>query len=96
MGLASNLNIKGKRGENIIFFSPFLVIFGQWVALERNERKSFFSVRSMEIGWSEFVELRFKVHLLNEGYAWVPTTRNFVEDFVFREEKLERETLTSL
>ena len=50
----------------------------------------------MEIGWSESVELRFKVHLLDEGYAWVPTTCNFVKDFVFREEKLVREALPLL
>ena len=54
-----------------------------------------FSLGSMKIGLSKFVESRFKVHLLDEGYAWVPTTSNFVEDFVFGEEKLEKETLTS-
>ena len=43
------------------------------------------------MGWSESVEPRFKVHLLDEGYTWVPTTHNFVKDFVFEEEKLERE-----
>ena len=50
----------------------------------------------MEIEWLESVEPRFKVHLLDEGYAWVPITHNFVEDFVFGEEKLERDTLTYL
>ena len=59
-------------------------------------RNSSFSLRVMEIGWSESVEPIFKVHLLNEGYAWVPTTHNFVEDFVFGEEKLEREAPPSL
>ena len=54
------------------------------------------SLRSTKIGWSESVELIFKVHLLDEGYGWVPTTRNFIEDFVFGEEKLERKALTSL
>ena len=65
---------------------------------ERGEKKksSSFSLQSTEIGWSESVEPRFKVHLLNEGYTWVRITRNFVEDFVFGEEKLEREALTSL
>ena len=66
------------------------------VSRERNERNSSFSLRSTEIGWSKSVELRFKVHLLDEGYAWVPTTLNFVEDFVFGEEKLMREALPSL
>ena len=36
----SNLNLKGKRGENIIFFSQFLAIFEQWVELERERRET--------------------------------------------------------
>ena len=63
---------------------------------ERNEINSSFSLRSTEIEWSESVKPRFKVHLLDEGYAWVRTTLNFVKDFLFGEEKLEKETLTSL
>ena len=63
---------------------------------ERNAINSSFSLRSTEIKWSESVKPRFKVHLLDEGYAWVPTALNFVKDFLFGEEKLERETLTSL
>ena len=63
---------------------------------ERNEINSSFSLRSTEIGWSESVKPRFKVHLLDEGYTWVPTTLSFIEDFGFGEEKLVRETLTSL
>ena len=39
-----------------------------------------FSLRSTEIGWLEFVEPKMKVHLLEEGYAWIPKTRNFVEN----------------
>ena len=54
------------------------------------------SIDLLYLGITESVEPRFKVHLLDEGYAWVPTTCNFVEDFVFGEEKLERETLTSV
>ena len=49
----------------------------------------------MEIGWSESVETRFNVHLLDEGYAWVPTTRSFIKDFGFGEENLVREALLS-
>ena len=44
---------------------------------------SSFSLRSTEIGWSESVEPRFKVHLLDEGYVWVLTTCSFTEDFGF-------------
>ena len=34
----------------------------------------------MEIGWSKFIGLRTKVHLLDESYGWVPKSRDFVED----------------
>ena len=63
---------------------------------ERQERNFSFSLQSTEIGWSESVEPRFKVHLLDEGYAWVPITCSFTEDFGFREENLVREVLPSL
>ena len=48
--------------------------------LEKEGESSNFSLRSMEIDWSEFVGPRTKVHLLDEGYVWVPKTRDFVED----------------
>ena len=34
----------------------------------------------MKIGWSEFVGLRTKVHLIDERYAWVPKTWDFIKD----------------
>ena len=46
---------------------------------EREGESSNFSLRSMEIDWSEFVGPITKVHLLDEGYAWVPKTRDFFE-----------------
>ena len=39
-----------------------------------------FSLRSTKIGWLEFVGPKMKVHLLEEGYAWIPKTQNFVEN----------------
>ena len=36
--------------------------------------------QSPEFRQSEFVELRVKVHLLDEGYVWVPKIRDFTED----------------
>ena len=39
-----------------------------------------FSLRYTEFCRSEFVGPRTKVHLLDKGYAWVPKTRNFIED----------------
>ena len=39
-----------------------------------------FSLRSTEIDWSEFIRPRAKVYLLDEGYVWVPKTRDFTED----------------
>ena len=77
------------------FFSPFWQFSAAGVSRERKERNSS-SLRSTEIGWSESVEPRFKVHLLDEGNTWVPTTCNFVKDFVFGEEKLVKEALPSL
>ena len=38
---------------------------------EGGERTSSFSIRSMEIGWSDLVGPRSKFHLIDEGYAWV-------------------------
>ena len=66
------------------------------VSRERREKISTFSLRYTEIGWSESVEPRIKVHLLDEGYAWVPTTRSFTKDFGFGEENLVGEALPSL
>ena len=48
--------------------------------MERKERNSNFSLRSTEFRRSEFVGPRTKVHLLDEGYAWVPKTRDFAKD----------------
>ena len=39
-----------------------------------------FSLQYTEFRPSEFVGLRTKVHLLDEGYAWVPKTRDFTEN----------------
>ena len=39
-----------------------------------------FSFRSTEFRRSEFVGSRTKVHLLEEGYMWVPTTWDFSKD----------------
>ena len=47
---------------------------------ERGERSSNFSLRSTEIGGSVFVRPKTKDHMLDKGYAWVPKTRDFVED----------------
>ena len=46
----------------------------------RTERNQKFSLRFTEFRRSEFVGPRTKVHLLDKGYAWVPKTRDFVED----------------
>ena len=77
-----------------------MLIFGGEPAVggfrEREKRNFSFSLQSTEIGWSESVKPRFKVHLLDEGYAWVPTTCSFTKDFGFGEENLVREALPSL
>ena len=48
--------------------------------LEREGERLNFSLRSMKIGWSEFVEPRTKVYLLDEGYTRVSKTWDFVKD----------------
>ena len=44
------------------------------------EELSSFSLRSSEFRRSKFVEPRVKVHLLDEGYVWVPKRRGFIKD----------------
>ena len=43
------------------------------------ERSFNFSLRSTEIGWSSSDRPRFKVEVLNEGYAWIPKTPSFAK-----------------
>ena len=85
---------KNKRKKKAHFFGGETAVGVR--ESERGEKTSSFSLRSTKIGWSESIEPRFKVHLLDEGYAWVPTTRSFTEDFGFGEENLVREALPSL
>ena len=51
----------------------------------------------MEFYRSEFVGLRTKVHLLDEGYMWVPKTRDFVEDSSkeFRKSKISGQEVST-
>ena len=44
------------------------------------KKESNFFLRSSEFSRSKFVEPRVKVHLLNEGYAYIPKRRDFIED----------------
>ena len=90
-GLCVQLKLRETKKKNAHFWRGT----GSGLSRERREKISIFSLRSMEIGWSESVEPRFKVHLLDEGYAWVPTTRSFIKDFGFEEENLVREALPS-
>ena len=46
---------------------------------EREREPSFFP-RSSELRWSDFIELRTKVHHIDEGYAYIPEKRDFTED----------------
>ena len=49
---------------------------------KKGEEVSFqnLSLQSTEIGWTKFVGPRTKVHLLDEGYVWVPKTLDFAKD----------------
>ena len=79
MGHSLNLKIKleqkGQREKRSHFFLVLTV--GE---RERRERAPSFSLRSTELRWSIFVGPRTKVHRIDQGYAWVPRTRDFAED----------------
>ena len=47
---------------------------------ERNKRVKNFLLRPIEFRWYVFVGPRRKVHCIDEGYAWVPRNKDFVED----------------
>ena len=44
---------------------------------KREMKNQNFSLRSTEFRRSEFIRPRTKVHLLDEGYVWVPKTWDF-------------------
>ena len=46
----------------------------------KKKKKSNFSLQSTEFRRSEFIGPRTKVHLLDEGYAWVLKTWDFIKD----------------
>ena len=75
--------IQSIKGENISFGKrslPFFLIL-QTVEGEkgRENKTQNFSLRSTEFRQLEFIVLRTKVHLLDEGYVWVPKTWDFAE-----------------
>ena len=47
---------------------------------EKKMKNQNFSLRSTEFYLSKFVGPRMKVYLLDEGYVWVPKTRDFSKD----------------
>ena len=71
------LKIRG-FGKNISHYAG-LVMTEKEGEKKKKRNPSFFQ-RSTEFRRLEFVEPRTKVHLLDEGYAWVPKKRDFTED----------------
>ena len=68
-------DILGEKGH------IFLLLNRREKEREREKKSSQdFSLRSTEFHRSEFIEPRVKVHLPDEGYAWVPKRRDFTED----------------
>ena len=47
---------------------------------KKKEKYSNFSLRSKEFRRSEFVGPKTKLHLLDEGYVWIPKTPDFTKD----------------
>ena len=67
---------RGKLGQK----KPIFVGLIERVREERKNRAKSFFPRSTEFRRSKFIRPRTKVHLIDEGYAWVPKTRDFDED----------------
>ena len=91
VGPTSNLCLNGQKEQKkkLIFWR------GNGSGRERvtGERKLLHSLYDLRKsgGWNPSNQ-----DLLDEGYAWVLTTRSFTEDFEFGEENLMREALPSL
>ena len=47
---------------------------------EKKRKAKSFLPRSTEFRWSVFVGPKTKVHRIDEGYAWVPRKKYFIED----------------
>ena len=73
-----------KKGLKIIFRGRKItfMLFGHRNR-GREKKNPNFSLRSMKFCLLEFIGPRMKVYLLNEGYAWVPKMRDFVEGFYY-------------
>ena len=73
----------GGLGENIPFFLFFVPgsNYGREREKERKEKRAkSFSLRSMELLRSDFVEPRTKVHHIDKGYEYIPKMRDFGKD----------------
>ena len=67
---------KGELGQK----KPIFLGLIERVREERKRRAKSFLPRSTEFRWSVFIGPRTKVHRIDEGYAWVSKTLDFVED----------------
>ena len=65
-------------GQNISFSFPGFLLNVREIGEKENIPS--FSLRSSKFRRLEFVKLRVKVHLLNEGYAHIPKRTDFKED----------------
>ena len=68
----------GDKRKDPIFFPPSFFLYVR----ERGGKRAFkdFFRRSVEYCWSEFVETRTKIHLLDEGYTYIQKMRDFTGD----------------
>ena len=83
MGHMSNLSELDKKGLKNHFLginTRFLLSGGEREGKKKKRKNPNFSLRSTEFCRLEFVRPRMKVHILDEGYAWVSKTRDFIED----------------
>ena len=77
--MGHDLSYKTKRDLGQEYTSFFLLVHAR-VKKEGKRRVKSFLPRSTKFRWLKFIGLRTKVHLIDEGYKWVSTTRDFIKN----------------
>ena len=80
MGQAFLIEDKLEKKNQILETRESHFLLENFVRERERERRLSFSLRSLELCQSEFVEPRVKVHILDEGYLYIPKKRDFIED----------------
>ena len=73
------LNLKFRRKEELGKKGAHFPRWTERVREERKGRAKSFLPRSKEFHWSVFVRTITKFYRIDEGYAWVPKKKDFIE-----------------